>query len=390
MTPKVAEAPIVLIHGIKGSHLAQTYDDSFDVIWSGVQHRFESILDLELDEMGEVERDPWDVISVMQVEKLAYGELLGRLRKRFRNVPVYIFRYDWRLDLLEIAKKLSQFLDLLERKTGQGRFRIVTHSMGGLILSAFLKRDLAKNLPRVQRAVMAAPPFWGSIESLRVLVAGETVGWGFNAPEVYRKVARTFPSVYQLVSGYPQAWEHPEPEADIWNIKYWQRRVRFDGRDEQIYTEKDQLMQRHLARAKQFHDHEMLNFDDDLSETDRDRFLVLYGTGEKTRTQLKVRPYNSARDVQYFFDFDFEDGMSDEGDGTVPVRSVLRYQKIYKIPIKRSDVKAWWPWLWDDTAKINLVDYHAMFLAIDKVQSLVCDWFENKTPEPSWAEPIQP
>jgi len=389
MSMKVREAPIILIHGIKGSHLAQSYDDSFDTVWSGVQHRFESILDLELDEKGEMEKDPWDVISVMRIEKVAYGELMAKLRKKFQRAPAYIFRYDWRLDLLNTAKKFNGFLELLEKKTGRHSFRIVTHSMGGLILSAFLEMDKARNLKRVERAVLATPPFWGSIEAMSILVSGETVGFGFNAPESYRKIARTFPSVYQLVPGYPEAWDHPQTGADIWNIDYWQSRVRFDGRDKQKYKNRDNQMQSHLIRAKRFHDNDMLDFDKDLPEKERKKFLVLYGVGEKTKIKLKVKQKNSKKDIKYFFDFKNSDG-DERGDGTVPEKSVLRYKKIPRIAIELSDFSAWWPGLWDDKAKLRIAGYHAMFLALDKTQGLVCDWFEGKDPKPSWAQPIKP
>ena len=385
----VKEAPIVLIHGIKGSNLAQTYDDSFDTIWSGIQHRFESILDLEFNDKGDVERDPWDLMTVTKIEQLAYGELLGRLRKQFPETPSYIFRYDWRRDVLETAKQLGQFLDLVRRKTDQPLVRIVTHSMGGLILSAFLKLKPSEHLRKIQRAVMAAPPFWGSIESMRTLTIGETALLGFNAPEVYRKISRTFPSVYQLVPGYEGAWVHPESGASIWDIQSWQRRVKFGTRKQAVYEEKDSLMQRHLSRAKQFHETDLINFDA-LPAPERDKFLLLYGTGERTRATLNVRPTNSEADVQFFFDFDHEGNWNTEGDGTVPVKSALRYAALRRIEVSLADCSAWWPWLWDDKAKIRIAGFHGMFLGIDKVQGIVCDWFKGRNPKPSWVEPIRP
>jgi pimeloyl-ACP methyl ester carboxylesterase len=163
--------PIVFIHGIKGAHLAQTYDDSFDVIWSGAQKAFETIWDLELNDSGEVDRDPRDLITVMRVEVVAYGEILGRLRSKLPDVPVYIFRYDWRLDNKATAARLGEFLDLLRKKTGSQQFRFVTHSMGGLVLSAFLNLDPGRNLQRVERAVTTVPPFWGAPEVMRRWVA---------------------------------------------------------------------------------------------------------------------------------------------------------------------------------------------------------------------------
>lgn len=382
------DSPVVLIHGITASHLVQTYDDSFDVIWSAVQHRFESIEDLALDESGEVEKDPWDLIEVTRIEHLAYGELLGRLRKRFRDTPVYIFRYDWRMDFGVAADRFGSFLERLTKKTGRSRFRIVTHSAGGLVLSAFLNKNKGENLGRVARAAIVAPPFWGSVEAAYVLVCGRPVRLGFNTTERYRKVARTFPSIYQLVPGYPGAWIHPDPDADIWDVAYWQKRVRFARRPRKAHEEKQALMRRHLERAREFHRSDLLDFDS-LGESDLDKFLLIYGTGEKTRVRIKVLPENSSGEIENFFDFDSRECWSDRGDGTVPVISAVRYKRIRRIGVDLSDFSAWWPTLWDDRLKIRVAGFHSMLLGLDKVQNLVMDWLAGETPRACRARPVR-
>ncbi len=382
-------APIVLIHGIKGSHLAQTYDDSFDVIWSGAQHRFESVLDLALDDAGTVERDPRNVIAVLHIERAVYGELLGRLRQQFSDAPVYIFRYDWRRDLAEVAAQLDRFLATLSAKTGASAFRFVTHSAGALVLAAFLGLDPHANLARVERAVLAAPPFSGAVEAVRTLIIGDAVRFGINTSNAYRKIARTFPSVYQLIPGYADAWRHPDKTADIWDLRSWQARVRFDTRDRRPYRERTALMQRHLARASEFHARDLIGFDA-LPRTQRHKFLVLYGTGEQTRVKILVRKHNTQRDVRHFFDFDARVCWTGDGDGTVPAASARRFSGLPTIAVDLSYVSAWWPTHWDDTAKVVVAGYHAMFLALDKIQGLVIDWLAGRNPKTSWVEPIRP
>lgn len=379
----------MFIHGIKGSHLAQTYDDSFDVIWTGAQHRFESLWDLALDDTGTTERDPRDVIAAMHLEQAAYGELLGRLRQQFSDVPVYIFRYDWRRDLAEIAAQLDRFLATLSTKTAASAFRFVTHSAGALVLAAFLELDPRANLSRVERAVLAAPPFWGAVEAVRGLIIGDAVRFGINTSNSYRKIARTFPSVYQLVPGYADAWRHPDPAADIWNLRYWQTRVRFDTRDRRPYRERTTLMHRHLARASEFHARDLIGFDA-LPRAQRGKFLVLYGTGEQTRVKILVRKHNTRRDVRHFFDFDARACWTGDGDGTIAAASAQRFSGLPTIAVDLSSFSAWWPTHWDDKAKVAVAGYHAMFLALDKIQSLAIDWLAGRSPRTSWVEPIRP
>jgi len=384
------DRPIVLIHGIKGSHLAQTYDDSFDVIYSGVQKAFESIWDIELDEAGEVEKDIRDVISVMRIEVLAYGELLGRLRKKFPGNPVYIFRYDWRLDNKHNALKLREFLQYLRKKTHGSSFRFVAHSMGGLILAAFLRLDPPRHLPLVDRAVLAAPPLHGAPKAMSALIIGEASLFSLNSSEAFRKIARTFPSVYQLVPGYRGAWDHHDADADIWNLHYWQRRVVLDGRPEETYKERDELMHRHLERAREFHSKDLIDFDA-LEEGERKKYIVLYGRGERTLVKIAVKPENSTKEIANFFDFDAEGNYSMEGDGTVPVVSALRFSRLTHHKIDLENQAKWWlPTTWDDAAKMWLAGFHGGFLALDKVQGIVVDWLGGKDVQPSWSSKIVP
>lgn len=379
--------PIVLIHGIKGSHLAQTYDDSFDTIWSGVQKGFESIWDLELSDDGEVEKDPRDLITVMRIESLAYGEILGRLRKKMPDSPIYIFRYDWRRDNLHNAHKLQEFLSYSTKKTGSERFRFITHSMGGLILSAFLNLK-PTNVGCVERAAMTVPPFTGSPEAIRGLIVGEASLLGINSSEAFRKIGRTFPSVYQLVPGYQGAWEHHDPNADIWDIGYWQRRIEFGGRPRGIYDEKEKLMKQHLARARNFQHKDMVNFDA-MDNEDKRKFLVFYGTGERTLQSVKVLDKNRSREVENFFDFEENGNYNSEGDGTVPVKSALRFSTLPAHPIDLSKQRKWWlPTTYDEVLNIQLAGFHGAFLALDKVQSVVIDWLEGKDVQPEWSAKI--
>lgn len=55
---------------------------------------------------------------------------------------LYVFPYDWRLDLRDTAKVLADFLDDIAKKNGDVDIRLVCHSMGGLLARYYLESDL--------------------------------------------------------------------------------------------------------------------------------------------------------------------------------------------------------------------------------------------------------
>jgi pimeloyl-ACP methyl ester carboxylesterase len=382
--------PIILIHGIRGSHLAQTYDDSFDVIWSGIQNRYESILDLELDPTGQYDNDPFGLINVQRIEKMAYGEILSRLRKQFKNTPVYIYRYDWRLDIDFLAQQFVDFVEKIKTKTQTEQINVITHSMGGLILARYLKLDTEEHLKSIRKAAITAPPFGGSYEAVKCLIIGEDSLFSFNSSEVFRKIARSFPSVYQLLPSLQPHWEHPEENSNFWDIAYWQQRVEFGSRNKAIYVTKQTIMQNHLSRAKQFAFNEMIDLADYPDH--QDKFLLMYGKGAKTLSNIIVKDYNSDLSIRYLFDFEkSEKKYTGDGDGVVPINSALRYHFKHVIPVNLSYFKQWWnPFTLDDRLKTNIVGFHPMFLGLDKVQSVICDWIQGKKPDKTWIYRITP
>jgi hypothetical protein len=278
---------------------------------------------------------------------------------------------------------------LIEKKTAAKTCRFVTHSMGGLVLSAFINLDPKANLARIERAVCCATPFWGSVESMRALIVGDGKRFMFFSSEAFRKIARTFPSVYQLVPGYPNAWDHPK-SASIWNYDFWQARIKGAAAVMNVNADRDALMAKHLSRAESFHARNVFDYSA-LSQKEAEKFLFMYGSGENTLTRLKVLSKNSAGDVEYFFDFEKSD-YGPEGDGTVPVPSATRYanSKVQHLEIRLGEQSNWWPWNWDDAAKTKLAGFHGAFLSLDKVQGLVCDWLDYKKVKTNWQDKIKP
>ena len=67
--------------------------------------------------------------------------------------------------------------------------------MGGLVLSTYIKSlNIAERNKIINKAIFTVPPFLGSIEASFNLTIGKSRL--FNSSDDFRKVSRTFPSIY--------------------------------------------------------------------------------------------------------------------------------------------------------------------------------------------------
>ncbi len=310
---------IVLIPGIKGSKLADTYPPHFDVRWSledlVVGDLFEDPLDFELRDGLYDARDEhifreWELLNV------SYKPMIHRLRQ-WVDKRLYLFPYDWRLPVENNAQKLNDFVDHLQGKLahhGDETISFVAHSMGALLLRSALGLRRPRPFTGIGRIVFIAPPFRGACETARVLIAGEKHGW-FGSSEDFRKLARGFQSVYQLLPSYSDALvdavsgEH----LDAFDLDCWQTNV----------VKTKTFQPDFLANAEAFiragrAQHGGSSMAPMLSERalrgHADQVLVLMGVGHATMRQIPVDRDNAANRNW----FDFQAARKDElGDGRV-------------------------------------------------------------------------
>ena len=210
--------PIIFIPGIKGSELIDTYPIDFDVRWSLEDMMFGNIFEDEEDFLlrdGLYDKN-FHLFREWKPIKYAYGLLIKRLREH--DSHCYLFTYDWRRALEHSGKQLFEFIQhISDRHTEKTKPEIgfVTHSMGGLVLrSALGLIHSLKSPPQVGRIVFIAPPFRGALDVTKNLIAGEKNGW-FSDREGYRKLARSFPSVYQLVPSFKNALVSSETKKSL-------------------------------------------------------------------------------------------------------------------------------------------------------------------------------
>ena len=315
----------VLIPGIKGSELADSYPLDWPVRWSLEDmvfgDAFENPLDFALLD-GRYEANDGHRMLPSRPIRYAYGEMVGKLRAWKPSESLHVFTYDWRRPIEHAAQKLVEFCDELQGRQARLKrstaLNFVTHSMGGLVLRAMLAlRNRRQPFADVGRVVFHAPPVRGSVAAAQMLVAGERDGW-FGTDEDYRKIARSFPSVYQMTPHFADcSVDEQGTPVDLFDAANWQANVRdgnggFDAR----FVADAEAFARGTSRGGGASPAPML--DDAALAANAENLLILQGVGVPTPYQLTVQRANASNPNW----FDFAGARKDEfGDGRVHLRS---------------------------------------------------------------------
>ena len=328
---------------------------------------------LALADDGRADRASHVVSRASSLIELAYVPLVSGLRGR-SGVPCYLFAYDWRYSIVTSARMLVRFVESLQAKSilelpgWAGDFDFVCHSMGGLGFRAFLAEWRSTNPARalpVDRVVFIATPHKGSLEAAAALITGESPLLG--GQKAMRKLARTYPAVYELLplpaNGVMWA-EREGTEVDLFQDSNWQRNttpvVSAPGNFD--------VKQRHLDEARQVLTGLPIPTDPAVGLA-LQNLLVVYGA--KQNSTLKVVPVESAPDNWY----DFARARKAEGDDVVLVESA-KLPGVTAVQIRPEDFSYLWHPIQRAYAKVDL---HAFLPALDEVQTIASAFFGGAT-----------
>lgn len=369
-TPR--KRPIILVPGIQGTKLFNTNQKDFQVIWSGVKKNFSNITKLALQRDGSSDAEIEMIVERADVENLAYSEIVNYLRSL--GYRVFIFGYDWRKSNMETAQKLENYVNKLKDKLNVNSFNFLTHSMGCLVVSSYFK--LLGNQDNinavVNKAIFTVPPFLGSVESTFNLVAGKSRL--FNSSDDFRKIARTFPSIYELLPVYKGAYTFEntsrQKQFDYADFDtYWQHVPNATRNDT---LAKQALIRMRLEKMGEMRSEQDFIFDFHQIKNDelRDKLLVVVGTGEATRVNIVIK--DKVDHVVNFFDFDHPQAEGD-GDGTVPHESGIAFKdSILTLKVKSRKLETW------ADGRFLMTDWHAFFLNNGRVQNVITRFFKPR------------
>ena len=260
----IEQPPLILIPGIMGSRLRDKTTQQ--EVWPGglwrlAFHHYEELA-LEIDP-ATLEGRPNNIEAFALTDKTGGEHFYDTITQTLTDsgsfeltkpgTPVkdaftrhlYLFPYDWRLDNVETARKLSALIDQLRLDYGRPDLKvdIVAHSMGGIVsryLIEFgtddvLDRDdppiTMAGASKINRLILLGTPSLGSTDTIQNMVVGAKL----VVERIKPQTLATLPSAFQLlpnsdrkplvgIDGRPLRTDESDgasPERDIFDVNTW-------------------------------------------------------------------------------------------------------------------------------------------------------------------------
>jgi pimeloyl-ACP methyl ester carboxylesterase len=228
--PRAPERPLVFVPGLLGSMLCRTGPDREETVVWGTIDALGQLPTLVVDPTGN-DIEPCGLIREVSFlgvfTQAVYGPFLDRLEAAgYREgETLFVFDYDWRLSVLDNAKRLADFVEA--SVPGTGTLHIVGHSMGGLIARTYAMNEGGAR--RIARLVSAGTPWRGSVQVFELLhnglgLANPLVGGLDNL----RRTVISFPSTFELLPHYDGCCSNRQGAAafeatsvDAWTALKW-------------------------------------------------------------------------------------------------------------------------------------------------------------------------
>src|SRR3989338_1603088 len=195
-----ARNPVIIIPGILGSQLFHGDEEIWihrtKILLPGDQFLDALMMDengvsLENITVGDILRKPLPIfdysVGLIEVlENAGYEE----------NIDLFVFPYDWREDVTVSEDKLKDKIDLVKNTTGFEKVDIIAHSMGGLVVKAYISEHDESS---INKLIFVGTPHLGSPEAAVALLFGKQTPKFFASTAEMKKIARNMPSIYELL-----------------------------------------------------------------------------------------------------------------------------------------------------------------------------------------------
>ncbi|HVO28675.1 MAG TPA: hypothetical protein VMT81_01695 [Candidatus Paceibacterota bacterium] len=198
---------VVIIPGIMGTSLDRASDGK--ELWPDIGEMLVSPGDRYLDALSfstsgvpETAVVPGGVIRE-ELDIPFYGNLVASLWNLGydESSTLFLAPYDWRQSVASSAAAIAGVISRAAAASPSGKTDVIAHSMGGLVLEAYLAA--ATGTPPIGKAIMVGVPRFGAPEALKILNQGDDLGIGFlgiglNAGEI-KQIAQNMPGIYDLL-----------------------------------------------------------------------------------------------------------------------------------------------------------------------------------------------
>lgn len=341
-------AAVIFIPGYKGSRLETT--PSGDTVWLTVSEILfgDRSLALEAERVGIS-----DVVQVVPGGLLKGFSIIPRiysfsvyeswsnfLKKSMpKTTKVIEFDYDWRGDNAEHAKRLGALVDGL-KSNGITRVSVLAHSMGGMILSYYLRyggqdpetaKETWEGAKNIENALFAGTPFRGSVIIMNDLLKGNPAS--LNDTLLSRDALGTFYSTYELLpaSGDTRVVlsDGTPTKIDLLDWENWKKNdwgFLKGAEPSTIRSYREQLLAERLRRARLFSG--LINAPATVfPDGTKTKIRTVIGTGRSTLARIIYDPKSPL--TLLFKEDEIEEALGnfnistlfDDGDGLVTVDS---------------------------------------------------------------------
>jgi hypothetical protein len=165
--------------------------------------------------------DEWAPLKTTRLKgEITAGPTLAVAYNQFTDYAQ--FNYDWRSDIRHNGEKLLDFLKT--RKPEDGKWRILAHSQGGLLVAVASRlcgvgRKFTEFSKYVRKVAFLACPFAGSVNSAEALICGDNLTNAFS--EHFKKAIRTWPSIYQMLPRWEGSIQNRPGAATLLEDSAW-------------------------------------------------------------------------------------------------------------------------------------------------------------------------
>ncbi|MFA6394047.1 MAG: alpha/beta fold hydrolase [Patescibacteria group bacterium] len=218
--------PVIIVPGIMGSVLKEDNILIDNEIWPDPLTYLTDPIDeqlkkLEMDSFGFSKENIFPADAIRSVFGINfYGGLIEYLEASGyeEGKNLFIFPYDWRLDLNIIAGEdedvpevvtLKEKIDEVISQSGSDKLNIIAHSMGGLIVKAYAQKY---GQERINKFIDIATPHLGAPKVAKILNYGDDldigifindIGIGILNESKIKDISQNMPSIYQLLPSAP-------------------------------------------------------------------------------------------------------------------------------------------------------------------------------------------
>jgi len=204
---EVRNVPVILVPGILGTEMKK----GEDTLWLNLGRLLTDIGDEFMDPLAMNEDGtPADAgvaigdvirkVSVVDVSLYDYfGGLIDELQLNgySEGTDLFVFPYDWRLDIQGNSVRLKEKIDTVLSQTFSDKVNIMAHSMGGLVAKQYI---LDNQHSKIDKLIFVGTPHLGAPKAFKALMFGDT----FDIPKFVdqleiKKIVYNMFSVYQLL-----------------------------------------------------------------------------------------------------------------------------------------------------------------------------------------------